>query len=58
MLIGTRLDIIFIALKLAEANIGLLQAYINLIKHLYRYLAGILNRGLEFSGMEITLEDM
>ena len=55
---GTRPDIAYTVSRLAEANAGPSQAYLDLMKHLLRYLKGTANRGLEFGGPDLATTDL
>jgi len=47
---GTRPDISYTASRLCEANAGPSQEHLDLLKHLFRYLRGTVDHGLDFGG--------
>ncbi|EAQ83859.1 hypothetical protein CHGG_10263 [Chaetomium globosum CBS 148.51] len=55
---GTRPDIAYTVSRLAEANAGPSQAHLDLLKHVFRYLKGTTDLGIEFGGDEISCDDM
>jgi hypothetical protein len=55
---GTRPDIAYTVSRLAEANAGPSEAHLTLMKHLWRYLAGTAEYGLELGGQDLSTEDL
>ncbi|KAL2015882.1 hypothetical protein VTK56DRAFT_4657 [Thermocarpiscus australiensis] len=55
---GTRPDIAYTVSRLCEANNGPSDTHLELMKHLFRYLRGTIDYGLEFGGTDLTIEDL
>jgi hypothetical protein len=54
---GTRPDISYTVSRLCEADSGPSQAHLDLTKHLFRYLRGTIDEGLEFGG-HLNVDDL